>query len=1565
MRRDAARHPDHHARVAVPAAHVAGARDARARSRRSSSTRSTRWSPPSAARTCSSRSSGSRRCGRRAARAAPAHRPLGDAAAARRGRALARRRRDRRRGEALHAAPGRRSSTPARRRRSSSASRCRSRTWRSSASVERARSSRRAGRARARARSGRRIHPRLVELVRAHRSTMIFVNSRRLAERLAAALNELAGEEIALAHHGSVAREQRARDRGARSRRASCPRIVATSSLELGIDMGAVDLVIQIEAPPSVASGIQRIGRAGHHVGGVSRGVHLPQVPRRPARLRRRRRAHARAARSRRRCYPRNPLDVLAQQIVAIVAMDDDRTSTTLFALVRRAAPFAELPARERSRACSTCSRPLPVRRVRRAAAAHHLGPRRAARSRAREGAKRLADRQRAAPSPTAASTACSSTPASDARREREPARRRARRGDGLRVARGRGLPARRLVVAHRARSPTTACSSRPRPGEPGQDAVLARRPRRPPVEFGARDRRARARRSPRRRADEAERDARRTSTASTRARPTNLVALPRASRPRRPATCPSDRTIVVERFLDELGDWRVCMLSPFGAACTRLGDWRRSRGCRDASAAVEVEAVWTDDGIVFRLPERETPPDVELLFPRPTRSRTSSSREPRRAPSLFAARFRESAGARAAPAAPSPGKRTPLWAQRKRAADLLAVASRYGSFPILLETYRECLRDVFDLPGARRAPARRSQRARSASSRSTRATPSPFAASLLFAYVGNFIYDGDAPLAERRAQALTIDHAAAARAARRGRAARAARPRRDRRRSSAPLQRLDGARAAQARRRAPRPAALARRPHARRDRARAALRRRAERRERAALDRRARPRAARHRGRRSPASAASSPPRTPRGYRDALGVVAAARPARRRSSSPSPIRSATSSSRYARTHGPFRADDVARALRPRRRAGARRARAARRARPRGRGRVPARRPRPRVVRRRGAALAEAPLARAAARARSSRSTPDGARALPRSSGTALHAPRARGLDALLAVDRAAPGRAAPGLRPGDRDPAGARRGLPARRSRRALRRRRGGLARRRAARRRATAASRSTSPIGLPLLAPPPGRAEGDARRGASATRSRARGALFFSDLVARDAAPSRPTLLAALWDLVWAGEVTNDTLAPLRALAARRSSGRRRDRERAALRGLAALRARRIGPPGSEGRWSLVRASARAEPGRRETERRAALARALLERHGVLTREAVQRRGARGRLLRGLRRAQGDGGGRPACGAATSSPGSARRSSRCPAPTIGCAPAASRPTSRRTLVLAATDPANPYGAAVPWPELPARRRRPEGAVAARRPQRAAGAQVILHDGRLLALARPHRAEPRSRSCPRPSRSAATRSAPSPGRSRRSSTRGGGARCSWPRSTASPRTAPPRARAGGGGLHLRSARLPQARHHARAGAGGGRGTAARERARLGSPRGGGGPRCAGGRGRRLQAAARAPLVASGPPTGGWRMTPPAGATEGGAHGGGRRRAGRERPRRRRPGDVRGRRGESTTARSSHRQGLEWPSPNQMIPGPGVWVPVITHRRPRGGRGGGSAAASRVSTAPRRTAEQP
>ena len=217
----------------------------------------------------------------------------------------------------------------------------------------------------------------------------------------------------------------------------------------------------------------------------------------------------------------------------------------------------------------------------------------------------------------------------------------------------------------------------------------------------------------------------------------------------------PDDRTIVIERVRDELGDWRVCVLTPFGSRVH--APWAMAiSGRLRAAGRGDVETMWADDGFVLRFPETDAPPDPEVIRLDPAEASELVLRQ-LGSTALFAAKFRESAArALLLPRRRATG-RAPLWAQRKRAYDLLSVAARYPAFPMLLEAYRECVRDVFDMPAfleVLRSVNARTTRVHVADSK----TPSPFAASLLFSYVANYIYDGDAPLAERRAQALSID---------------------------------------------------------------------------------------------------------------------------------------------------------------------------------------------------------------------------------------------------------------------------------------------------------------------------------------------------------------------------------------------------------------------------------------------------------------------------------------------------------------------------------------------------------------------------------------------------------------------------------------------------------------------------------------------------------------------------------------------------------------------------------------------------------------------------------------
>jgi ATP-dependent Lhr-like helicase len=603
------------------------------------------------------------------------------------------------------------------------------------------------------------IHPRLLEIIRGRQSTLIFVNSRRVAERLAGALNDLAAEPIARAHHGSLAAAQRSEIEEL-LKAGQVRALVCTSSLELGIDMGAVDLVIQIEAPPSVASGLQRIGRSGHQVGAASEGIIFPKyradLVACAAVTRAMRDGLVESTR-----YLRNPLDVLAQQMVATVAQPPrlsralrkrgvapppaEISADDLYDLVRRAAPFAELsrPAFEgvldllSGRYPSDEFAELRPRitwdRVR-----NLLTP--------REGSKMLAilnggtipDRGLYGVFLSGAGDRPVRVGELDEEMVFE-----SRTGDtfilGATTWRIDEITHDRVLVS-------------PAPGQPGKMPFWHGDSAGRPLEFG-------------RRIGAFIREIRQLPRNAALSRLTrehdldplaaeNLIRF-LADQEIATTAVPDDRTIVIERVRDELGDWRVCVLTPFGSRVH--APWAMAvSGRLRAAGAPDVETMWADDGFVLRFPETDAPPDPDLVLLDPAEATQLVLRQ-LGATALFAAKFRESAArALLLPRRRATG-RAPLWQQRKRAYDLLAVASRYPAFPMLLEAYRECMRDVFDMPAfleILRGLASRAIRVHVADSR----TPSPFAASLLFSYVANYIYDGDAPLAERRAQALSID---------------------------------------------------------------------------------------------------------------------------------------------------------------------------------------------------------------------------------------------------------------------------------------------------------------------------------------------------------------------------------------------------------------------------------------------------------------------------------------------------------------------------------------------------------------------------------------------------------------------------------------------------------------------------------------------------------------------------------------------------------------------------------------------------------------------------------------
>ena len=583
------------------------------------------------------------------------------------------------------------------------------------------------------------LEGRLLELILEHRSTIVFANSRRLAERLCARLNELATKPVARAHHGSVSREQRLviEDdlKGGR-----LPAVVATSSLELGIDMSAVDLVVQVEAPDSVASGLQRVGRAGHQVGAVSRGVFFPKyrgdLLECAVVVERIKEGAIEELR-----YPRNPLDVLAQQIVAMVAVDDWEVDK-LEELVRRAAPWADLPPSAFESVLDMLAGRYPSDEF------AELRPRinwdrTSGVLSARPGAGRLA----VTSGGTIPDRGLFGVFLAGGKQARvgeldEEMVYESRVGEVFMLGSSSWLieditPDRVMVT--------------PAPGQPGKMPFWHGDAPGRPLELGralgafvgelARigpdGQRARLRRA-----------------GLDDLACTNLIGY-LSEQQEATGVLPDDRTLVLERFRDELGDWRVCIHSPFGARVH--APWAQAIEARLASTSgLEVQCIYTDDGIVVRLPEaEEAPPSSFALFD-PEEIHELVVEEVGRGP-LFASRFRECAARSLLLPRRRPGSRTPLWQQRQRSAHLLQVASKYASFPVMLETYRECLQDVFDLPGL-------TELMTDIRSRSIRvvevetASPSPFASSLQFGYVSAFMYEGDAPLAERRAQALSLD---------------------------------------------------------------------------------------------------------------------------------------------------------------------------------------------------------------------------------------------------------------------------------------------------------------------------------------------------------------------------------------------------------------------------------------------------------------------------------------------------------------------------------------------------------------------------------------------------------------------------------------------------------------------------------------------------------------------------------------------------------------------------------------------------------------------------------------
>ncbi|WP_374237574.1 ATP-dependent helicase [Lentzea sp. CC55] len=615
------------------------------------------------------------------------------------------------------------------------------------------------------------VEARVLELVRAHRSTIVFANSRRLAERLTARLNELAEEatepesfpaeaigqagmtvqktaSVARAHHGSMSREQRtAVEEDLKSGRLPC--VVATSSLELGIDMGAVDLVVQVEAPPSVASGLQRVGRAGHQVGAVSRGVMFPKfrgdLVSCAVVAERMQNGGIEAVR-----FPRNPLDVLAQHVVAMVAMET-WTVEDLTALVRRAAPFAGLPDSALNAVLDMLSGRYPSEEF------GELRPRITwdrvnSELRGRPGSQRLAVTS-GGTIPDRGLFAVMTPPSENGPGSRvgeldEEMVYESRVGDtfllGTSSWRVEDITHDRVIVV-------------PAPGQPARMPFWKGDAPGRPLELG----RAMGRflREVSTMDDAAARE--RAASAGLDAWATDNLLAYLAEQREATRHVPNDRTVLVERFRDELGDWRLVVHSPFGAQVN--APWALAIAARlRERRGVEVQAAHSDDGIVLRLPDALDHDGAEV-----TASAEDVLLDPEEVEqivvaevggsALFAARFRECASRSLLLPRRDPKRRTPLWQQRQRSAQLLSVAAKYESFPVVLEAMRECLQDVYDVPGLRELMADvRARKVRVVEVETP--SPSPFARSLLFGYVGMFLYEADTPLAERRAAALSLD---------------------------------------------------------------------------------------------------------------------------------------------------------------------------------------------------------------------------------------------------------------------------------------------------------------------------------------------------------------------------------------------------------------------------------------------------------------------------------------------------------------------------------------------------------------------------------------------------------------------------------------------------------------------------------------------------------------------------------------------------------------------------------------------------------------------------------------
>jgi ATP-dependent Lhr-like helicase len=1057
--------------------------------------------------------------------------------------------------------------------------------------------------------------------------------------------------------------------------------VVATSSLELGIDMAAVDLVIQVESPPSVASGLQRVGRSGHGVGDVSRGVIFPKfrgdLVECAVVVERMRQGAIEALR-----MPRNPLDVLAQQVVAMVAMDE-REAGELEAAVRRAAPFADLPRSAFEGVLDMLSGRYPSDEF------AELRPRLNwdridGKLTGRPGAQRLAVTSGGTiPDRGLFPVFIAAEKGPRVGELDEEMVYESRPGDVFIL----GTSSWRIEEITHDRVLVT-----PAPGVPGRmpfwhGDALGR-----PAELGralGAFLRELVRLSP-------EEQLKRLSEAGLDERAANNLVQYVAEQRDATGVLPDDRTIVVERFRDELGDWRLCVHSPFGARVH--APWAQAIEQRVRERlGLEVQTMVDDDGIVVRLPEAdEAPPSDTVLFEPEEIEEVVTDAVGGSA--LFASRFRENAARALLLPRRSPGRRTPLWQQRQKSASLLQVASRYGSFPMILETFRECLQDAFDLPGLKELMgAIRSREIRMVEVDTP--MPSPFASSLLFGYVAAFMYEGDAPLAERRAQALTLDRRVLAELLGRDELRELVDPgvlqdlelelqrladdwkARDRDGVHDLLRMLGDLSTAEVLARVVDPSLAPTWLHELEGERRSVrVRVGGEERWIAAED------AARFRD----ALGAALPPGLPAAFLEPVD---------------DPVRDLVS--RFARTHGPFAEGEPG----PRLGLGVAVVRDAL-SRLEESGRIVRGEFRPggggqewvdadvlRRLRRRSLAAMrkEAEPAPQAALARflpawqgigrggSLRSDPDAVlRVVEQIQGVPIPA---------SVLERQVLAVRLPGYRPGALDELCAA-GEVVWAGHGAIGADDGWLA-------------LYLADSALQLF-PEPAEAELSPVASALMEALLQRGAMFFRQLADQVGSLDDHEAVLALWELVWAGRITNDTLAPLRSFLAGGARSRRRSPGRMGRRGRPSFPTR-MGPPAAAGRWYPV-----PEHESEVTRRLHAQAQQLLVRHGVLTRPAAAAekvsggfaavypvlkameesgRARRGYYVEGLG------------GAQFALPGAVDR----------LRALTERPRERETLVLSACDPAQPYGAALPWPE-----RSGEG----HRPGRKSGAIVVLVSG-------------------------------------------------------------------------------------------------------------------------------------------------------------------------------------------------------------------------------------------------